>query len=51
MSFGLAGGSIFNLDGDFVAVMVEVEVEDLKLVVKAFVRLVWGCCWVVVRVV
>ena len=44
---GLVGGGIFNLGGDFavvvVVVVVEVEVKDFELVMKAFVRLVWGC--------
>ena len=40
--FGLVGGGIFNLGGDF-AVVVKVEVEDFELVVKIFVRLVWDC--------
>ena len=43
VGFGLVGGDIFNLYGDFVAKVVEVEVEDLELVVKAAVRLVWDC--------
>ena len=43
VGFGLVGGDIFNLYGDFVAKVVEVEVEDLELVVKAVVRLVWDC--------
>ena len=44
VGFGLVGAVIFSLSGDFVALLVEVEVvEDLELVVKAVVRLVWGC--------
>ena len=33
--FGLVGGGIFDLGGDF-AVVVKVEVEDFELVVKIF---------------
>ena len=41
--FGLVGGDIFNLDGDFVGKVVELEVEGLELVGKAVVRLAWDC--------
>ena len=40
---GLVGGGNFNLRGDFVAIGVEEEVEDLELVMKAVVRLFWAC--------
>ena len=40
MSFGLVGGVIFDLDGSFVAVVVEMEVDDLELEVGVVVRLV-----------
>ena len=40
MSFGLVGGVIFDLDGGFVAVVVEMEVDDLELEVEVVVRLV-----------
>ena len=43
VGFRLVGGDIFSLDEDFEEVVVEVEVEDLELVVKALVRLVCGC--------
>ena len=43
VSFGLVGGGIFNLSGGFVVLVVEVRLEDLELVVKAVVRLIWGC--------
>ena len=35
-------GVIFDLGWDFVAVVMEMEVEDLELVMKAVVRLAWG---------
>lgn len=40
--FWLVRGVIFNLVGDFVAGVMEMEVEDLELVMKAVVRLFWG---------
>ena len=43
VGFGLVGVGILNLGGDFVAVVVKVEVKDLELVVKAVARLVWDC--------
>ena len=43
VGFGLVGGGIFDLGGDFVAVVVKVEVEDLDLAVKTVARQVWGC--------
>ena len=43
VDFGLVGGDIFDLGGDFVAVVVEMEVEELELEIGAVVRLVWGC--------
>ena len=39
-SFRLAGGDIFNLGRGFVAVMLEMEVEDLEWEVGVAVRLV-----------
>ena len=36
-------GDIFYLGGDFVAVVMEVEVDDLELEVGVVIRLVWGC--------
>ena len=39
-SFRLAGGDIFNLCRGFVAVMLEMEVDDLELEVGVAVRLV-----------
>ena len=33
VGFGLVGGGIFDLGGEFVAVVVKVEVEDLDLAV------------------
>ena len=42
--FQLVRGGIFDMGGNFVAVRVEMEVEAPELVVvKAFVKLVWGC--------
>lgn len=39
----LVGGRWYlRIGGHFVAVVVEVKLEDLELVVKAFVGLVWG---------
>ena len=43
VGFGLVRGDIFDLGGDFVAVVVEMEVEDLELEVEAVARLVLGC--------
>ena len=43
MGFGLVGGGIFNLGRDFMVAVVEVAVDKFKLVVKAFLRLVWAC--------
>ena len=40
VSFGLVGGDIFDLGGDFVVVVVEMKVDDLELEVVAVVRLV-----------
>ena len=37
------GGDIFAFSGEFVAVVVEMEVDDLELEVGAVVRLVWSC--------
>ena len=38
--FLVVGGWYLRIGGDFVAVVVEVELEDLELVMKAFVGLV-----------
>ena len=43
VSFGLLGGDIFDLARDFVAMLVEMEVDDLELKVGVVARLVWGC--------
>ena len=43
VGFGLLGGDIFDLGGDFVAMLVEMEVDDLELEVGVVARLVWGC--------
>lgn len=40
VSFGIVGGGIFNLGGDFTVVVMKVEVGDFELVVKTFARLV-----------
>ena len=42
IGFGLLRGGILKLGGNFVAMVVKVEVKDLELVIKAVVRLVWG---------
>ena len=41
VGFGLVGVDIFDLGGDFIVKVVEIETEDLKLEVGAVVRLVW----------
>ena len=43
VGLGLVGCGIFDLGGDFRTVVVEVELGDLELGVKAILRLVWGC--------
>ena len=43
VGFGLVGGDTFNLGGGFVAVVVEMELDDLELQVGDVFRLVWGC--------
>ena len=40
VSFELVGGDILNLGGVFVAVVVEMKVEDFELEVEVVVRLV-----------
>ena len=40
VSFELVGGNILNLGGVFVAVVVEMKVEDFELEVEVVVRLV-----------
>lgn len=35
-------GVIFDLGGDFVTVVMEMEVEDFELMMKVVVRLAWG---------
>ena len=42
VGFGQVGGNIFDLGGDFVAVVVVMEVEDLEVEVGAVVRPFWG---------
>ena len=41
VGFGMVGGDIFDLDGDFVAVVLEMETEGFGVEVGAVVRLVW----------
>lgn len=41
--FGLVGGDIFDLGRGFVAVVVEMKVNDLELEVGVVFRLAWGC--------
>ena len=41
VGFRLVRSDIFDLGGDFVVVMLEMEIEDLELEVGAVVRLVW----------
>ena len=43
LGYGLVRGDIVNFGGSFVAVVVEMEVYDLKLEVGDVVRLVWSC--------
>ena len=43
IGFGLMEGNIFDLAGNFVAVVVEMEVDDLELEVEVVVRLAWSC--------
>ena len=43
VGFGLVGDDILNLGRDFVVLVVEVDVKDIELEVKAIVRLIWGC--------
>ena len=43
VGFGLVRDDILNLGRDFVALVVEVDVEDIELEVKAIVRLIWRC--------
>ena len=40
---GGGGGDVLDLGEGFVAVVVEMEVDDLELEVGAVVRLVWNC--------
>ena len=40
---GLVGGDIFDFGEGFVTVVVEMEVDDLKLQVGGIVRLLWSC--------
>ena len=42
VSFGLVGGDIFDLEGAFVAVVVEMDVDNLELEERV-VSSVWGC--------
>lgn len=43
VTFGLVGGDIFDLGRGFVAVVVEMKVNDLELEVGVVFRLAWGC--------
>ena len=43
VGFGLVGGDILDLSGGFIALVVEMEVDDLELEAGAVVRLIWGC--------
>ena len=43
VGFGLVGGNVFDLGEGFVAVVVEMEVDNLDSEVGAVVRLVWNC--------
>ena len=43
VDFRLVGDGIFDLDGDFMVALVEVNVEHLELGMEDAVRLVWGC--------
>ena len=43
VGFGLVGDDILNLGRDFVVLVVEVDVKDIELEVKAIVRLISGC--------
>ena len=43
VDFRLVGGGIFDLGGDFMVVLVELDMEHLELGMKDAVRLVWGC--------
>ena len=42
LRFGLVGGDILDLEGAFVAVVVEMEVDNLELEERV-VSSVWGC--------
>ena len=43
VGFGLVEGGIFDLSGGFIALVVEMEKDDLELEVGAVARLIWGC--------
>ena len=43
VDFGLVEGDILDLSGGFIALVVEMEVDDLELEVGAVLRLIWGC--------
>ena len=43
VGFGLVEGDILDLSEGFIALVVEMEVDDLELEVGAAVRLFWGC--------
>ena len=49
VGFGLLGSDLFGLGGDFVAVVLETEIEDLEMEVGAVVRLVWDSLDVLFR--
>ena len=42
VGFGLLEGDILDLSGGFIALVLEMEVDDLELEVGAVVRLIWG---------
>ena len=42
VGFGLVEGDILDLSGGFIALLVEMEVDDLELEVGTVVRLIWG---------
>ena len=43
MGSGLVGGDTLDLDGDFVAVVMEMKVDGLELEVQAVVRFISNC--------
>ena len=43
VGFALVEGEILDLSGGFIALVVEMEVDDLELKVGVVFRLIWGC--------